>query len=357
MIRKSLLTLVILLLAGLLSACAGGDTFGSSSWPGILASEDTAYVAYGQQVYAIDLQSGVELWRYPEKGSATIAFYAPPVLTPDDQLLVAGYDGLLYSLDPNNKGDLNWTFDEARKRYIASPLVKDERIFAASTDGTLYALNLQGALLWSFQTEQPIWATPSTDPACECVYVASMDHHVYALKASDGALLWQSENLGGAIVGTPAYADGTLYVGTFGNEVLALNADDGSVLWRFTAQGWVWASPVIADNLLLASDVKGYLYAINADTGVERWSNQQDGPIASPPLVTGERIYFTTESETIYAADLQGNIIWRQIVNGKLYGSPVAAGDLILVGPHSGDHLLVALNSEGGQKWVFAPKK
>ena len=355
--RKLLLTLAILLLAGLLSACASADTFGSSSWPGIVASEDTVYMAYGTQVYAINLQSGVELWHYPEKGSNSVNFYAAPVLTEDGQLLVTGYDNNLYSLDPN-KGAENWIFEGAGNRYVASPLVAGEMIFAASADGFLYALDMAGNLLWSFETEQPIWANPVTDPACGCVYVASMDHHVYAIKTSSGAQIWRSEDLGGAIVGTPAYADGTLYVGTFDKEVIALDASDGSVLWRFTAKNWVWASPAIATpDLLLAGDLDGYLYAINPKSGLELWSILQDGPIASTPLITADRIYYTTQTKTIYAADLQGTIVWKQIVDGNLYGSPLAAGELILVAPIKGDYLLVALNSEGAQKWYFAPAK
>ncbi len=355
--RKLLLTLAILLLAGLLSACAGADTFGSSSWPGVVASEDTVYLAYGTQVYAINLQSGAELWHYPAKASNSVNFYAPPVLTEDGQLLVAGYDSNLYSLDPNNKGAENWIFENAGSRYVASPLAAGDMIFAASADGFLYALDMDGKLQWSFETEQPIWANPVTDPACECIYVASMDHHVYAIKTSNGAQIWRSEDLGGAIVGTPAYADGTLYVGTFGKEVIALDASSGSVLWRFTAKNWVWASPAISGDLLLAGDLDGYLYAINPESGLERWSILQDGPIASTPLITADRIYFTTETETIYAADLQGNIVWKQTVDGKLYGSPLAAGEVILVAPIKGDYLLVAFNSEGAQKWSFAPAK
>jgi len=43
-------------------------------------------------------------------------------------------------------------------------------------------------------------------------------------------------------------------------------------------------------------------------------------------------------------------------VEGKLYTSPVLAGDLILLPLTDGDILLVALTTSGAQSWAFTPQ-
>ncbi len=355
--RLPLITLIFLLLAVALSACSG-SAFASTSWPGIIADENAAYLAYNQHVYAINLDTGIEKWRYPQEADNKISFYAPPALTTDGQLIVGGYNNLLYSLDPAN-GSLNWTFDQAKNRFIGSPLVRETGIFAPSADGNLYALDLNGNLLWPpYKIQKPLWAQPAADEDCECIYLTSMDHHVYAINAENGTLVWKSEDLRGAIVGTPAYdANSTLYVGTFSNEMLAFDAKTGRVKWRFPTDGWVWSGPALAEEMLLFGDLNGNFYALDATNGAELWRLQPNGPIVSTPLVVGDTIYFTTEENTIYAVDKDGNPVWNQTVSGKIYASPVLAGDLILVAPIESDTLLVALMGSGAQKWNFTPEQ
>ncbi len=77
---------------------------------------------------------------------------------------------------------------------------------------TFYALDLNGNLLWKFETGEPIWATPTTDG--KFVYVASMDHHVYALDPATGQEQWKTD-MGAAIIFTPTLSEeGILYLAT-----------------------------------------------------------------------------------------------------------------------------------------------
>merc|ERR1712218_569383 len=66
------------------------------------------------------------------------------------------------------------------------------------------------------------------------VFVGSMSHSLYALKAADGSLLWSYKTMGpdgveapgGWVYGGPAFADGKVFVG----------GDDGCV-YAFKASG------------------------------------------------------------------------------------------------------------------------
>jgi len=360
-----LVLLITLLISSIaLSACAGGAATAASSWPDLTVDEQTAYVSYNQHVYAINLADGTERWRFPLEANNKISFYAAPAITPDGQLLVGGYDHVLYSLNPQT-GTENWSFKEANNRYVGSPLVNQAGIFTPTTDEQLYALDYQGNLRWSFATQGAQWAKPATDPDCECIYVPSMNHHLYAINAQNGMQEWKSEDLGGAVVGTPAYApEGTLYIGTFNSEMLAIDAQTGSIRWRASTDGWIWGGPAFKDGMLYFGDLSGAFYAMQAANGKVVWKIKPDGPITQSPLLTEELIYFTTEVGTLYGVSYNGEIRVNKPIAcepnkacSKLHTSPVSAGDKILVAPTGAEKLLIALDANGEQIWSFAPEK
>lgn len=354
-----LLSLTLIILASLLSSCVGGASM-ASSWPGLTANGNLTYLSYGQFVYAIDYANGSEKWRYPAEAEKAVEFYAPPALTEDGQLIVGGFDHKLYSLEAAN-GTQRWVFDGAKDRYIAGPLVTENGIYAPSSDGSLYALDFNGTLMWTFTTEEAIWATPATNDECDCIYIASMDRHVYAVDALTGAQRWQSPELSGSIIGTPAYDPENMLVfaGTFGSEMVALDAETGRISWQVPTQEWIWSGPLLADGVLYFGDEIGNFYALNAQNGSQKWKIQPlpDSPIVGTPFIENEIIYFTSESATVYGITSSGTIDRTYNVAAKLYTPPVWADGKLLVAEMEGDALLVALNENGAQQWVFVPSK
>jgi outer membrane protein assembly factor BamB len=51
------------------------------------------YVSSGSFIYAVDVQNGREVWRYPAEADSKLLFYATPVLTEDGQLLIGSAGG------------------------------------------------------------------------------------------------------------------------------------------------------------------------------------------------------------------------------------------------------------------------
>jgi outer membrane protein assembly factor BamB len=354
--KKIILLSTLLLISIFLSSCSS-TIYSSTGWHGMTASTDLAYLAAGNQVYAVDLKTGTEKWRYPLKPDAKIAFYANPVLTDDGQLLVPSYDHKLYSIDPTT-GIGKVLFTGSTNRLIASPLATKNMIYQPSSDGKVYAINMTGNPIWEQETGRPIWAQPATDSNCGCIYVASMDHKVYSYDAEIGTKRWVSQDLGGALVGTPAVGtDGTLYVGTFGKEMLALNTSDGSIKWRFTTEDWVWSGPALVNNSLFFGDLSGYLYGLNAADGTALWRIQRPTAIVDTPAVAGDNLYFTTETDALSIVSTAGDIISSPVIGGVIYSAPFIVGDTILIAPTGFDSLLVALDLNGTQKWPFTPAK
>ncbi|MEA2008236.1 MAG: PQQ-binding-like beta-propeller repeat protein [Chloroflexota bacterium] len=356
--KKNLfLILIVLVLALTLSSCSG-RTLAASGWSGLMADEETAYLAAGSQIYAINLKNGSLKWAYPSEVEAKISFYADPVLTEDGQLIIGGYNGVLYSLDPAN-GTENWTYEKATSQYIGSPLVTSEGIFAPSADNNVYAVSLQGKELWEpFTTNDPVWAQPITIEGSDYIYVASMDHRIYAINSKTGAEVWKTGDLGGPIVSAPAIEDNVLYVSTFANEVLAINVETQSVLWRFETQDWAWASPVVDGDQLYVSDLAGGFYALDKESGEQLWQIIPGGEIVSAPLIVDESIYFGTSEGAFIVVNSEGTIQQNTPLDGKLYSHIIATENIILVAPSENEEaLLIGFDPSGIQKWSFAPEK
>lgn len=349
--QQSFLLLSWVFVTLLLSGCAQGLM--PASWPGIAVGADTAYVAAGQRVFAVNLADGSEQWHFPNRPKASQFFYAAPALTEDNQLIVAGYDHVLYSLNPLN-GQINWAFRGARDRYIANPLVTHDAIYAANADYRLYALDLRGNLKWTFESGQSFWGAPVLDE--DVLYIGSLDRKVYALHAGSGEKVWERD-LESAMLSVPATAaDTPLFLTTLEGSVYALEKTRGDVLWQKSMGAHLWSTPLLADDRLYVTDEAGRLHVLEASTGVELWQFEARSAVLNTPLLYDALLVFGCEDGRLQAVTLDGTPAWQQTVNGKLYGAAIAAGDLILIAPVEGDYVLIAITPAGAQKWAFKPK-
>lgn len=358
---KMLLLLGLILVLGLLlTGCAQG--LAPASWPGITAPKDgsLAYVAAGASVYAVNLADGTQAWSFPEKPSAAKLFLAAPVLTSDGQLIVGGFDHGLYSLDPAT-GTINWEFKNALDRYIGSVLVANDMIYAPNADYKVYALDMMGNLKWTAAAKQSIWGAPVFDG--NTLYVGSLDRRIYAFNGDDGTELWKTD-VGGAVLSSPVTdQDNPLFVTTFSGELLALDKANGEIIWRLSFDDRIWSSPVMDGGYLYFGDNQGTIHAVEIATRTEIWNKSVGSPILGAPLVTTEAIIFGTEAGNLYAFARDGSKkIWEQgysadKVTVNLYGSPVLAGEYILIAPQGGTSVLVALDQNGSEIWPFTPVK
>jgi len=366
--RKKLVVITMILLgAVLLSACAGGPVHGTT-WPGLTADGNMAYLADGAFVYAISLGDGKEIWRYPGERNAKLVFYAPPAVTPDG-LIIVGSAGTDHSLVALNPADINpetkapaeaWKFTGAKDYWVAQPIVVNDKLFAANSDGNLYILDLQDGQSVKDATVIELggrlWAKPTTDG--ERVYITSLDHSVVAVDAATHKILWH-ENLGGAVPGSAVLGeDGMLYVGSLASQLEKFDPATGNHQPVIDAENWVWNSPALDGDTLYFGDVDGNFYSFNTSTGGLNWNPVKPADaITASPLVLGDSILIATESGTIYQVSKDGQSkLWSQ-PGGQIYTTPVQAGDLILVTPLGTEAYLYAYKQDGSQAWQpFTPE-
>lgn len=346
--------LPFLLMFLFLSACATPGS--SATWSGIYATEKIAYLATGSYVYAIDLQTGQELWRYPEKATANLQFYATPLLTSDGQLIIgsAGNDKALISLDAQT-GQERWAapFRGAKDHWIASPLEWQGALYAPNADGHLYILDLNGNLIASIEIDRRLWAAPVSDG--EYLYLASLDHSLYAFDPQTRQILWKTD-LKGSIPSHPAIAGKNLFIGSFASRLYAFDLPGGQKRWEATTKGWVWGTPLVYGEDVYIGDLASQIYAFRASDGQLQWQKSADSPIVAGPVAFGDAIVFVSENGGVYAYDPQGNLRWQRQIEGKLYTSPATTLKLLIIAPMHAKSPLLALDGQGNTVWTFTPK-
>jgi outer membrane protein assembly factor BamB len=355
--HKKLIILLSLLAASLLLTGCGGRSTTPSSWPGITVADNVVYLAYNQFIYGVQANNGTERTRLPEEpinGSTT--FFHRPLLLDENTLLIGDYKKEIYSFDISTQ-TADEFFTGADGRWIATPLIVDGTIYAPNTDKSLYALDTTGAVLWTFKTEEPIWASPVINE--ELLYIASMDKTLYALNSENGMVVWSTE-LGGAVVSPPYLGDdGNLYIGTFNNEVLALDSQEGNILWRFETEDWVWGTPVLSDGILYITDLSGKLYAVDASDQSILWQYKGDGAISGSVLLHEGSIFFATQGGVLYCLNMEGGLRWTAALStddAEFAGTPIATENSILISAIGSDALLYAYNTEGTLQWQFIPE-
>jgi len=380
--RKKILFITIILLAAvLLSGCTG-----STTWFGLSTSGNVAYLANNTAVHAVDVKTGTELWSFSGEKSSGFSFGkspklfdVSPVVTVDGLVIIpsSGNDHALFAVNPKVLSDAKvpspnivWKFTGATGHWIATPLIVGDQLFAPNSDGNIYVLDLkdgQSKTIEPFKDTaskpERLWSQPASDG--KRLYVASLDHSVFAIDLETYKVVWHTD-LGGAIPGSPVLGpDGMLYVGSYAKQLEKFDPATGKHEPVVDTKGWIWGTPVVdGDNLYfgdVVSGAGGYFYSYNTKTGQLNSEpiKLDSGVTASPLILSDGRILVATEAGKIYAIDASGSAVWFEPANAKskAYTTPVSTGDSVLVSYIESDYYLIALDNDGHKKWTFPTGK
>lgn len=128
--------------------------------------------------YAVELQAGLEKWRFATKGSV----HSRPAIS-NGLICFGSGDFHLYCVDIVT-GKLRWKFKTGGPVY-SSPVIADGVVYFGSGDGSVYAVRLaSGTEKWKFKTEASVHSTPAVGGGVVCF--GSDDKHLYALEAAGG---------------------------------------------------------------------------------------------------------------------------------------------------------------------------
>jgi len=279
----------------------------------VIGPDEQLYVGSADRsFYRFDPVSGETMWRYR---TAEIIDSAA-ALAADGTVWVPGGDGRLFGLDMES-GELRWQYDRtADPRYSPSTIYWWEGnvvvgpngwLYAGNDDFFLYAIEPGVGVRWSVPTGLHIWAAPAFDD--ERVFAASFDRCLYALDPGTGRRHW-SRDLGNFLASTPAVVGPHVVVGTLGGEVVAVERRTGRVAWRTELGGPVYASVAASADTLYVGAADGAVHALDARTGAMRWSRQLSGCIRGSAAVVGDQVLVPDGDGRVVCLDTWGARLW-----------------------------------------------
>jgi polyvinyl alcohol dehydrogenase (cytochrome) len=242
---------------------------------------------------------------------------------------------------------LQWAFGYRGSSIYGQPTVVEGKVYVTSVTGRVYALDAAtGCTHWTYDAKGPsrtavtvshVTGAPGAGASQQVVFVGDDTATVYALKASDGSVVWQQrldEHAAARISGAPVFHDQRLYVPvssleelsavtpgyeccTFRGSVAALEAGTGRVLWQ------TYTIDKVAQPTRKARDGT----QLRGPAGVAVWSAPTIDP-ARNQLYVGTGNSYTDETAPRANAILAMNLATGRIV----WENQVAAADNYIVG-------------------------
>ncbi len=240
-----------------------------------------------------------------------------------------------------------------------SPAVDDEKVYAASHDGAVIAVDIDsGQTLWRVETGLPI--TAGVGLGSESVLVGSDQGQVLSLNRTDGSERWRVR-VSSEVLASPSESDGVVVVRSSDGKFTGLDAANGTRMWTysFTVPALSLrgsAAPLLGQGVAISGLDTGKLLVLSLGNGVPVWEKTISPPrgrtelermvdIDTEPAVVGSVLFVAAYQGNITAIDLRsGNTLWTR----ELSTHAGLAADRNRVYVSRDDDAVVALDSRSG---------
>lgn len=310
----------------------------------------TCFFACGDYVYAVDLETGTQKWRYPSDRGLGGSVKATPAYC-DGNLFFGAGDKNLYCLDAAT-GTFQWAYP-VRGSIRCAPLILDDIIYFGADDDSIYAIRAD--------TGDSVWNPPFTAKDDFAVGVAihsgllmasSMDGCLYGVTAVNGKLRTAPFRLPEAPTRTSPIVVENVTVMAIGNSVLGLTQRSNQLRWQITLPAEVAANPASSGNDIFVPcrDKKIYAYNIGGRKPVLKWTAPADlGSMPmSAPTVAGNLLYVTGSKGVVAAFSLEdGSLKWRYVCSPSTITAPGAGSTDASSSPVVANGNLLVLTDDG----------
>jgi outer membrane protein assembly factor BamB len=213
--------------------------------------------------------------------------------------------------------------------HNVSMTVVDGVAYAGTYDNAVYALrSSNGSLLWHTRINGAVEESPVVLNGI--VYVSSFvgqigPAYLSALRAGDGTVLWQYSSQ--SYINRPVIDDGVIYIAPQSDQVTALRAGDGTSLWHFTAaQGSSYQIKSLFKGVLYVSagtnGLSSTVYALRASNGTVLWHYTTDGLEDMFMSPNGGAIYVFSQGNLSALRAGDGHKLWSQPIDATFDQSP-----------------------------------
>ncbi|MBI2948801.1 MAG: PQQ-like beta-propeller repeat protein, partial [Verrucomicrobia bacterium] len=165
-------------------------------------------------------------------------------------------------------------FENERLGTAIEPIVAQNRVFVATHQGSLYALDaIEGNPLWRLKTHGAFLHSPAV--AEGLVLAGNSDGQLFGVDASTGEMKWSLNAGGGGFAASPTLSDGTAFIGTRAGDFLAVDLKTGKVVWKQFLQAPIRQTAAFTDGSVFVTSEDLRVHCLDAATGRETWVSSQ----------------------------------------------------------------------------------
>ncbi|MDS4028892.1 MAG: outer membrane protein assembly factor BamB [Candidatus Contendobacter sp.] len=256
----------------------------------------------------------------------------------------------------------------AKNQFIRlTPVLADGRLYAASFDGVVMALDaLSGQRLWESATQLSITGGVGVSDN-GLVLVGTNKGQVVALRQDNGQEAWRSQ-VSSEVLAPPRAASGVVVVRTGDGKFTGLDARTGERRWVYahvmpalSLRGN--ASPLLTHNLVIAGLETGKLLVLSLDRGLPITEKTIAAPrgrteierlidIDAEPKILGDTLYLVAYRGSVAAIDMHGgNLLWNRELSS--YAGLAVDERQVYVSDET-DAVLALDRRDGGTRWKQA---
>jgi outer membrane protein assembly factor BamB len=208
------------------------------------------------------------------------------------------------------------------ERFIFSPALAGDSVFAAARNGTVVRLDAaKGTQRWRVALEQRLSAGAGASE--RTAVVATEEGEVIALDAADGRLRWRAR-VSSEVLAAPAIGNGLVLVRSVDNRIFAFGEEDGKRRWVYqrAPASLIVRSPAgvtLAGDTAYAGFSGGRLAALALSNGGVRWESAVALPKGATELerVTDVVGRPAVQGREVCAAAYQGRVGCFELANGR----------------------------------------
>ncbi len=258
-----------------------------------------------------------------------------------------------------------------------TPVTDGQRVYAAFSDGSFVALDMEGKVVWrnreaQFYSQHGLGASPilygdllimTFDGSAES---GELRHgwqtpwdksYVIALNKNTGKTRWKTmRGMSRISHMTPTIlrdtGHGDLILSAAGDVIQAFDPDDGHIVWTIKNKGeGVVPSPVVGDGLIFT--ISGFQRHVfrTVKTGGEGdvtethivWEDDQSVPRVPSMIYKSPYLFSITDRGGVATCReaKTGEVVWRERIGGDHHASPILAGEHIYFLSREGETAII----------------
>tara|TARA_Y100000991_G_scaffold213700_1_gene199893 strand:- start:1540 stop:2685 length:1146 start_codon:yes stop_codon:yes gene_type:complete len=270
--------------------------------------QDAAYLPfYDGTLVKVDIVSGKVIWQV-----SLDSFIASSIVKKDNRIFAVTTNQTLYALDQTT-GMTFWAFDAGvpsimNLRNQAAPIAVFDHLYF-STQAKFYCLNIEdGTLVWKQDVAIPnLVNSKFNDPVGQIGFtgtsliLAYANGNVISYSLEENTkhnFLWKHEGDFSSI-NTSFYSEGIFYIGTHEGWLYALDSTSGDVFWKKKFHFSVDMIFINGDKIIVNSN-SGMISVLSVLDGKDLFYERLSGTVVTPPFAYKNSLYFSTGMGNLY---------------------------------------------------------